>query len=239
MALLKVGDLAQRTGLTVRAIHHYEALGLLAPAQRTQTRHRLYDEASIVRLRKIAALKELGMSLEEIRQWLTDPPAVLAAVRAQRMRVAGALQQLQAVAARLEAVETHMSAQRAPSVDDVLDALEAIRMFEKYYTPEQLDYLAKRRETLGEAHIKEVEQEWPQLIAKVRDAMQRGLDPQSDEVRALTTRWKQLIEEFTGGDAGIEQSLRNLYQNEPSIGSQNNLDGDLMRYVGRSWQGGH
>lgn len=235
MELLKVGDLAERSGLTVRTLHHYEELGLLAPAQRTPSGHRLYAHESVARLRKITALKQLGMSLEEIRGWLENRASVLPAVRAQRARVGSQMEQLRAIARRLEVIENHMDGAGPISVDDVLEALEAMQMFEKYYTQEQLDYLAQRREQLGDAHIKEVEQEWPQLIAKVRAAMQRGVDPHSDEMRALGKRWKELIEEFTGGDAGIYKSLGNLYANEPSVAQRSNLDGDLMAYVQKSW----
>ncbi|HEX6558894.1 MAG TPA: MerR family transcriptional regulator, partial [Longimicrobiales bacterium] len=72
MDLLKVGELAERTGLTVRALHHYEQLGLLVPAGRTPAGHRLYSDASVAQLQKIAALKQLGMSLEEIGRWLAN-----------------------------------------------------------------------------------------------------------------------------------------------------------------------
>jgi hypothetical protein len=48
--------------------------------------------------------------------------------------------------------------------------------------------------------------EWPELIARMKAAMQRDADPQGEEVQALAKRWRELIEMFTGGDAGITQS---------------------------------
>jgi hypothetical protein len=52
-----VGQLAKLTGLTVRALHHYHAIGLLEPSQRSDSGYRLYTQADIVRLYRIQALQ--------------------------------------------------------------------------------------------------------------------------------------------------------------------------------------
>ena len=238
MELLKVGDLAKRTGLSVRTLHHYEELGLLQPTQRTASGHRLYCARDIEQLHKILALKQLGMSLERIAEWLQNGHrfGVLDAVRLQRAHVRGQISMLSTMERRLENVEKRMSAAGDNvSIDDVLGALETIAMIERYYTEEQLQQLEQRRKDLGEDTIKSVEQEWPQLIAKVRDAMSRGLDPKSAEVKPLLKRWQELVEMFTGGDPGIAASLKKMYANEPSVQQRSNLDGDLMAYVQKGW----
>lgn len=63
---LKVGELARRTGLSIRALHHYDEIGLLKPSAHTASGHRLYTAADIARLHHILSLKQLGFSLEEI-----------------------------------------------------------------------------------------------------------------------------------------------------------------------------
>ncbi len=65
--LVQIGDLARETGKTVRAIHLYEELGLLAPAARSKGRFRLYGRDALVRIRWIARLQEMGFSLSDIR----------------------------------------------------------------------------------------------------------------------------------------------------------------------------
>ena len=70
---MKVGALAKRTGLTVRTLHHYDEIGLLSPAHRTRSGHRLYGEEELSRLQQIASLKHLGLPLEEICECLTRP----------------------------------------------------------------------------------------------------------------------------------------------------------------------
>jgi MerR family transcriptional regulator, copper efflux regulator len=66
-ALLQVGDLARMTGKTVRAIHHYEELGLIEPAGRSKGHYRLFEREALVRIRWIHKLQALGLSLGEIR----------------------------------------------------------------------------------------------------------------------------------------------------------------------------
>src|SRR2546426_1084515 len=65
--LQRVGDLARRTGKTVRAIHLYEELGLLHPQTRSSGGFRLYDERAVERVRWIDLLHGLGFSLQEMR----------------------------------------------------------------------------------------------------------------------------------------------------------------------------
>ena len=64
--LLQVGELARRTGLTVRTLHHYDAIGLLAPSARSEAGYRLYGPDDIARLHAIQALRLLGLPLAEI-----------------------------------------------------------------------------------------------------------------------------------------------------------------------------
>ena len=66
----KIGELARRTGLTVRTLHHYDEIGLLSPAQRSDGGHRVYDEADVQRLYRIVSLRSLGFPLDAIAQAL-------------------------------------------------------------------------------------------------------------------------------------------------------------------------
>src|SRR5262245_57021005 len=107
-------------------------------------------------------------------------------------------------------------------------------MFEKYYTVEQLQSLKRRAEELGNARIREVEAEWPALIAKVRTEMERGTDPTDPRMQALAKRWTELVHEFTGGDPGITRSLANLYRGESGVASDRSLDSSVCDYVRRA-----
>ena len=64
---MRIGELAQKAGVTPRTIRYYEDLGLLGPSEREGKGFRYYTSVELARLRKIDALKGLGLSLEEIR----------------------------------------------------------------------------------------------------------------------------------------------------------------------------
>ena len=75
-------------------------------------------------------------------------------------------------------------------------------MHERYFTKEQLEVLAKRRDGLGEEAIRRSEQEWAELADALRGHMEAGDDPASAPVQRLAQRAGELVRAFTGGDPG-------------------------------------
>src|SRR5678815_6029917 len=61
-----VGELSRLTGITVRALHHYDEIGLVVPSARTPAGYRLYDDADVLRLQQVLLFRELGLPLHEI-----------------------------------------------------------------------------------------------------------------------------------------------------------------------------
>ncbi len=70
LTLLKVGELAKKTGKSVRALHLYEELGLLTPAVRSKGGFRLYSGRAVTRIEWIQKLQDMGFSLTEIKAFL-------------------------------------------------------------------------------------------------------------------------------------------------------------------------
>jgi DNA-binding transcriptional MerR regulator len=111
--LLQVGDLARAVGKTVRALHHYEEVGLLRPSARSKGRFRLYDASAVTRLRWIGKLHDLGMSLGEIQSvlesWEASPsaPEAMASIKA---TYAERLASTRAQIARLRDLERELEA---------------------------------------------------------------------------------------------------------------------------------
>lgn len=95
-SLMQIGEIVKRAGVSHRTIHLYEKLGLLRPGEREGAGYRYYDEDVLKRLEKIAALKYLGLSLEEIAAVIDvyfedladirDKEQVLAILKAQRAK---------------------------------------------------------------------------------------------------------------------------------------------------------
>ncbi|WP_422336164.1 MerR family transcriptional regulator [Rhodococcus sp. (in: high G+C Gram-positive bacteria)] len=73
---MQIGEVADRTELSIKTIRHYDAVGLVTPSERSAGGFRLYTEADVQRLLVIRRMKPLGFTLEEMKQ-LLDSLAVL------------------------------------------------------------------------------------------------------------------------------------------------------------------
>ncbi|HWE63413.1 MAG TPA: MerR family transcriptional regulator [Chloroflexota bacterium] len=230
--VLKVGQLAKRTGISIRTLHYYDEIGLLSPSHRSDAGYRLYAASDIARLQQIRSLQQLGLSLTEIRDCLDRPSCSLQCVIDLHMsRLKEQITLQQRLYERLEAITTGLRSTTEISVEAFMQTLEVMTRMEKYYTPEQLEYLKQRRQTVGEERIREVEAEWPRLIEEVRVEMESGTDPASERVQQLARRWMALVQEFTGGDPGIQQSLSTMYRQEQPQDVHPSLDPRMREYM--------
>lgn len=235
-----MGELAERTGLSVRALHHYEKIGLLVPSDRTESGHRLYAEDDVMRLQQIASLRSLGFSLAEIREFLdasSFSPGRVIELHIARIRERIELERR--LCDRLEVVADLLAATGEGSsekfVETVMEVTKMSERIEKYYTPEQLEQLERRRQELGEERIRAAEAEWPVLMEQVRIEMEAGTDPTNERVQKLARRWMELVEEFTGGDPGIRNSVANMWQQEETLmGTDTARMREMMDYISRA-----
>lgn len=228
---IRVGELAKRTGISVRTLHYYDEIGLLAPSRHSEAGYRLYANADVVRLQQIMSLRQLGFSLEQIRECLYRDDVPL--LRVIEMHLAGLREQIALqgqLCDRLEVIARGLRRAEEPTVTELLRTMEVMNRMEKYYTPEQQEWLKERRQTVGEERIREVEAEWPRLMAEVGAAMDAGTDPSDPHVQSLAARWKGLVQEFTGGNPGIEKSLRTMYENESPQDMHSSVDPRIKEY---------
>jgi DNA-binding transcriptional MerR regulator len=231
---MRVGALAARTGVTVRTLHHYDDIGLLSPGRRTAAGHRLYGEDEIRRLQQIASLRHLGLTLDEIKETLSRPDMSIDRVlELQIERIDGQIVRQERLRDLIRSLRDRLRSAEGVSVEELTRTIGVTMSYEKYYTPAQLDQLARRREEVGEQRIREVEEEWRDLFAAFGKAMEEGRDPASQEVRALARRSASLIEEFTGADPGIRASLGTMYRSE---GPQKIMSGHAMEMAPGLWE---
>ena len=237
--MLRIGALAKKLGLTVRALHHYDAIGLVAPSGRSDAGYRLYSDADAARLAHVAMLRRLGLGLDEIRACVDAPGADARDAISRHIETLRAeLEEQRVLLRRLESIEAHIAA--TPDGARRLDAImEAVEMIEKHYTPEQLAQLAERREELGEDAIERVQEEWTEVFEGFAAALARGDAPDAPGVQALAKRSRELIAMFTGGDAGIEGSLNTMYAQEggPQVlqgHGYGGVDAELWEYMGKA-----
>src|SRR5262249_252772 len=195
---LKVGELAQRTGLTVRTLHHYDAIGLLRPSLHTEAGHRLYTAGDIARLQQVLSLRQLGFSLEEVRDCLERSGfAPLEGIRLHLARLREQIELERRLWARLEALAIHFQEAEGDSGEEFMQTIEVMAMMEKLYTPEQIKQFEQVGKLYTPEEIRAIEAAWTALIAEVR--ANRDLDPSSPQAQALARRWDELYERTMRG----------------------------------------
>ena len=123
----RIGELATAAGLTVRALHHYDEIGLLVPSARSAAGHRLYDDADVERLYRICLLRRLGLPLGDIGRVLHDPTWDVRSAMAAHLDT---LERRLEAEGRLRARLTRLVEATGPDTDDLLRLLEEMTMLD-------------------------------------------------------------------------------------------------------------
>ena len=216
---LRVGELARRCGISVRALHHYDEIGLLRPTFRTESGHRLYGAEELRRLQRILSLRQLGFSLDDVQSLLEQPGFALRdVIERHRADLEARIAREQRLVQRLEEIAERLESCQELTLDELMRSVEETTMLSRYYSEEQLEELADRREEIGDARIREVENQWQEIFARLEVERSKGTDPAAPEVQAIAREAQALIAEFTGGDAGVTQSLATMYRKEGGAG---------------------
>ncbi|MFP6559961.1 SAM-dependent methyltransferase [Paraburkholderia sp. B3] len=210
---LKIGELAKKAGLSVRALHHYDAIGLLSPSQRTDGGARLYGRDDLIRLHRIEALKRFGYSLPDIKASL-DGQLVGTPLQILRRQIA----ELDAQALRAQRLSRHLqhlvdmvaSGSETPATD-WLNTLELMNMYQRHLNDEELDTLFAS----GPDTVTPTDPSWIELIDEVRHAMQQALPADSDAAEALAWRWTRLVIRLTRNDPTLATKLMKMQIGEP------------------------
>jgi DNA-binding transcriptional MerR regulator len=218
-----VRRVAEMAGITVRTLHHYDALGLLSPSMRSAAGYRLYGEADLLRLQQILFFRELGFPLEQIRAIVEDP----------HFDEARALERHR----QMLALERERISRLIETVDRTLDRLREENMGmtdeELYagFSQEQIErYKREAREQYGEQIVEESERrakgmnkdQW-QAVKDEGDAVTRGLAQLMDrpvddpEVQALIARHYKWVCAFWTPDAEAYKGLGQLYTDNPEF----------------------
>ena len=188
---LRVGELAEATGVTVRTLHHFDDIGLVSPGERSSAGHRLYTPEDVVKLYRVLALRELGLPLGEIPGALDgELTTVIRDHLAEVDRRLGALRRLRDRLAGL--------AGAAPSVDALLATMEAIV-------------------STGDMHVERARErhlepgfamaDWKARAARLSEVLEghasRGTDPADPVGQAVARDWRDVVRELSGGDPSI------------------------------------
>ena len=185
----KVKDVARMTGVSIRALHYYDEIGLLRPGRRSAAGYRLYEEDDLLRLQQVLINRALGLSLEDIRRALDDPDFDYAeSLRRQRGRLVSKLDETNGM---ITAIDRTLSGLAQPqkkidfeAIFDGFDPIEHAEEVEKRWG-ETGAYAesARRTKDYGEAEWQAIRDELDDIWQDAAGLMQANTAP--DDVTAL------------------------------------------------------
>jgi MerR family transcriptional regulator, thiopeptide resistance regulator len=217
----KVGQFAEITGVTVRALHHYDRIGLLKPCGRTKSHYRLYTDRDYARLQQIETLKFIGLTLKQIKDALDGNDLDLSATLSLQWRLLR--DKKNQIELALRAIEEAQRSKRSSDPPDwvaLKKIIEVMRMqsnnewTKKYYSEEAQAEIAKRARSFTPEMQARVQQDWKDLINDVEAARSRNEDPGGATARILAERWVNLLQGFTGGNREVQTGLNKLYTDQ-------------------------
>lgn len=233
----KIGELAEATGVTVRTLHHFDAIGLLSPTERSSGGHRLYTAEDVRRLYQILALRQIGMPLADIGSSLASGGDELAALAGRQLdRVDQQLTRLRELRRRLASLIQAARETREPSTDLLLQVVEAT-MEASPLTPEQLARAKARHQQPGFAEaFARWQREGAEISQELAAHAGQGSDPADPAVQQLAQRWQGIMREMVDGDpAGLSMIYAKIEGKGPEVATKGILTTDVWEYLKRAF----
>lgn len=216
----RVGEVARIAGVSVRALHHYDEIGLLVPKERTDTGYRVYDEDDLLRLQQILLGRELGLALEEIRRSLDDPgfdhrQALLAQKRQLQARARRADEMIRAVDTALAMLEDAQGG--TMDMQQLFDGFDPAQfeaeVQERWGETAAYRESAKRSKRYGKDDWRRIQEEQAAIYADAAAALHDGRAAESAEAMDIAERHRQSIERwFYACGPAMHANLADLWE---------------------------
>ncbi len=226
--LLKVGQLAKQICLSVRTLHHYDEIGLLSPSVRTPAGHRLYNSADISRLHRIQALKQLGLSLQQIADIIQENSQPLGEVIAQQIaQLEQEMEQAAQLKSKLIKLQSNLQTGNESDMTSWLDTLALMNVYEKYLTEDEIDELNSH--ALALKH--EIEHDWPVMVKKLQEMMDQKVSPSDKDAQAFVIRWTEMLERLVGHNPHLLLKVH-LMADDIEMQLQRGISSAMREYLG-------
>jgi DNA-binding transcriptional MerR regulator len=223
--MLKVGELAERAGLTVRTLHHYDSIGLLRPSARSDAGYRLYDRDDVARLQQIQALRKFGMALDDIGAYLDSPDASpLAIIEQQIASLDQQIEQAARMREQLMRLRAQLASGEAPELATWLTTLEQMTMYDKYFSQAELQHLRLIQN-------EDAKKDWKELVTQVQSLMDQRIPPDGAAAKKLTRRWIEILDRDTGGKPELAMKLDRMLTSEPRAQHETGISLEMRGYI--------
>lgn len=238
---MPVGEVARLAGVTVRALHHWHAVGLLVPSGRTRSGYREYSAGDLERLARLLTYRELGFELTDVARLLDDPDVdVVEHLRRQHRLLTDRIARLHEVAALvLRTLEARsMGIELDPEeVREVFGDQDPTRWAEeseqRWGDTDAWRESQRRTSTYGKQDWSRILEAQDDLEERFAQALRRGVPPDAQEALDLAEEHRRHIcEHFYAADHGVHRALADLYTGDERFAAHfDRRQSGLARYV--------
>ena len=217
-----VREFADMAGVTVRTLQYYDRIGVLEPSDKTSKKHRLYERKDLLKLQQVLTLKQLGFTLQEIKDMIHHPEYDLqSALSAQKQAVDEQIKQLQQVSSAMEEALRLLDTHEEWDWDNIQIIIQGmtdkryLEWIRKHYSDEQLITLAQQSQDVPLTQIRDAYTKWQTIADTLR--LNQHLSPEHPTLQNLAQEADDLIQAFTQGNPEIKDALAKMYEQPDDI----------------------
>jgi DNA-binding transcriptional MerR regulator len=218
--MFTVKQLSDLAGVTPRTLHHYDAIGLLKPAQVGANGYRYYGDESLLLLQQILFYRELGMPLDDIKQIMGRRGFdVLTALEGHRVELGRRIERLERLLGTVDNTILYMKGKNEMSSKQIFSGFNEEEQekyaaeAEKLYDPETVRASNRRWKSYSAEKKQSILDEARQIYMELSAAMPKGA--QSGEAQALVERWRANMDHFWTPKLEQLQGLAEMYEDDP------------------------
>ena len=218
--MLTVKQLSKMAGITPRALHYYDEIGLLKPSQVGDNGYRYYGEESMLRLQQILLYRELDIPLKEIKRIMSGADfEVLSALEGHKNGLRKRVAQMERLIQTVDDTLAHLKGEKTLSQRQFFEPFsdEQQAEYEKEvmqkYDPATVKASIKKWKSYTEADKKRIGEEGNAVYQNLLLAMPKG--PGSPEAQACVEQWRQHMNYFWSPNDQQLLGLADMYNNDP------------------------
>ena len=209
--LMRVGQLAKKTGTNTNTLRYYDKEGLLTPSTESESGYRLYSDQDMVRLIQIQTMKELGFTLAEIKKYLVTldtPEDMVAALTEHEVAIENRIEVLLESLQTLKALKAEVMQMQTMDFKKYADILVNLQMKNEHYWAikhmdnDVLDHFRKHFENDEDGALA-LSKTLSGLQAEVAQYQKEGISPESEQGQNIAKAVMEVMEDITDGDMSL------------------------------------
>ena len=252
---LRIGQIAESSGVSAKALRLYEQRGLLKPCAHSEAGYRLYGPDALRRLMQIVVLKRSGFTLAQIDGVLSSAASTIGTLLGERIEAlqrdmadkAKALQTLQSIARHVDSASTLSLDQLLESIsmstktqmhapdssrEEILKRAEkfsAVMPAERYESFRE--QVAQQIDSRSPEELEALQRPWRELSAEIRTTMASGTPADAPAVADLARRWHAWATAVTERKGPFVSKLRELYLKHPELMVEQSMSPAMVDYM--------